>query len=181
MSLLNDILNYVGEGLTEAIGDNGMNLLTTLTDPDGFDSREELSEVLEGVFGDDLTTHFDRRTLAATVRREAKTADDKACEALITEEDKFVSRALEVFGEVRDDVLDVSMHTLLKSEFGEGIRDRSIPNINAAIRAIVSGDTDDADEGVIPDAEELDDDPPLTDDLGGDEDEDEIVFEDDDE
>jgi len=179
MSLLNEILNAVGEGLTEAIGDNGMSLLSSLNDPDGFDSREELSEVLEGVFGDDLSTHFDRRTLAATVRREAKTADDKACEALISEEDKFVGRALEVFGEVRDDVLDASMHVLLKSEFGEGIRDRTIPNINAAIRAAVSGDTEDADEGVIPDSEELDEDPPLTDDLGDDEaDDDEIVFED---
>ena len=62
MSILNTILNSVGQGLIEAIGDNGMNLLTSLQDPEEFDTRQELSEVMEGVFGDDLTSHFDRRT-----------------------------------------------------------------------------------------------------------------------
>ncbi|MCM1214117.1 MAG: hypothetical protein NC548_06305 [Lachnospiraceae bacterium] len=181
MSILNDILNTVGQGLTDAIGDNGMNLLTALNDPDGFDSREELSECLEGVFGDDLSSLFDRRELAAVARREAKTADDKACDALISEEPTFVNRALEIFGEVRGDVLDVTMHTLLKSEFGEGIRDRIMPNINAAIAASVGGDIDDADSGLIPDNEELDDDPPLTDDLEDSSDDDDIIYEDPDE
>ena len=175
MSILNTILNSVGQGLIEAIGDNGMNLLTSLQDPEEFDTRQELSEVMEGVFGDDLTSHFDRRTLAATLRHECKTADDKACQAMLDDEKGFVARALEVFGDVRDDVLDVAMHETLKSEFGEGIRSRSLPNINAAIRAAATGEDDEADEGLIPDDEELEDDPPLTADLEDSDDDDDSI------
>lgn len=182
MSILNDILNGVGQTLTEAIGDNGMNILMTLQDPDGFDSREELSDVMDSVFGDDLTSLFDRRALATTLQHERKVADDSACKAMVDDEGRLVSRALEVFNEVRDDILDVAMHETLRSEFGEGVRDRSLININSAIRASATGEDVEADEGLIPDDDDMDDDPPLTDDLDGeDQDEDDIEITGDDE
>lgn len=177
MNILNELLNSVGAGLAAAIGDESAHILMSLNDPDDFDSRDDLGDALFATFGSDLSTHFDRKTLSKALHREAKTADDKASDAMIDEEDVFVTRAMEIFGEVRDDVLDASMHELLKNEFGEGIRRRNLPNINALIRAAATGEDAEADEGLIPDDDELAEDPPLTDDLDDEDlDEDEIAF-----